>query len=230
MSDQISSVTNGITGCSSRRIRSSDQSSTAETSSLSSLVQPRLGELEVPVARARTRSRRRARARRTRSGSRRTAPSRARSGARAATRSSGPRPSSRRAASGSTSATRSRISRDAFQSLLARSRPCFTRSSLKRTSCEEDIASSPNRSASAPYAGTRRPPRTRAAAASVDQVERVDPGAERLRHPAPVRRLDHRVDVHVRERDLPVSSRPIITIRATQRKMMSRAVEITSVG
>src|SRR3954465_8140534 len=36
MSDQISSVTNGITGWSSRRIRSSDQSRTAETSSLSS--------------------------------------------------------------------------------------------------------------------------------------------------------------------------------------------------
>src|SRR3954465_7382008 len=36
MSDQISSVTNGITGWSSRRIRSSDQSRTAETSALSS--------------------------------------------------------------------------------------------------------------------------------------------------------------------------------------------------
>src|SRR5215210_8766915 len=36
ISDQISSVTNGITGCSSIRIRSSDHRSTAETSSLSS--------------------------------------------------------------------------------------------------------------------------------------------------------------------------------------------------
>src|SRR5918998_6521494 len=36
MSDQISSVTNGITGWSSRRTRSSDHSSTADTSALSS--------------------------------------------------------------------------------------------------------------------------------------------------------------------------------------------------
>ncbi len=41
--------------------------------------------------------------------------------------------------------------------------------------------------------------RTRAA---VDQRQRVDPGAERLRHPAPVRRLDDRVHVDVVERDV----------------------------
>src|SRR4051794_38930226 len=35
----------------------------------------------------------------------------------------------------------------------------------------------------------------------VDLLERVDPGPEALRHPAPVARLDHRVDVDVTERD-----------------------------
>ena len=42
----------------------------------------------------------------------------------------------------------------------------------------------------------------RRARAALDQVERVDPGAERLRHPAPVGRLDDRVDVDVAERDV----------------------------
>ena len=36
----------------------------------------------------------------------------------------------------------------------------------------------------------------------VDLVQRVDPGAQRLRHPAPVGGLDDRVDVDVGERDL----------------------------
>ena len=36
----------------------------------------------------------------------------------------------------------------------------------------------------------------------VDQLERVDAGAQRLRHPPAVRRLDHRVDDHVGERHL----------------------------
>ena len=43
----------------------------------------------------------------------------------------------------------------------------------------------------------------RRARAAVDQIERVDPGAKRLRHPPPVRRLDDRVHVDVVERDLP---------------------------
>ena len=66
--------------------------------------------------------------------------------------SSGP-PASRAAAAGFApvaSAALSRISREAFHSLFARSRPCSTLASLKRTSWLEDIASRPKRSASAP--------------------------------------------------------------------------------
>ena len=52
---------------------------------------------------------------------------------------------------GSTSSRASiSTSRDAFHILLARSRPCWTRASENRTSCADDIASSPKRSASAP--------------------------------------------------------------------------------
>ena len=43
-----------------------------------------------------------------------------------------------------------RIRREAFHSLLARSRPCCTRCWEKRTSWVEDMASRPKRSASAP--------------------------------------------------------------------------------
>ena len=53
ISDQISSVTNGITGCSSRSVRSSAHSSTAETALVVVVVEARLGELEVPVAQLR---------------------------------------------------------------------------------------------------------------------------------------------------------------------------------
>ena len=42
----------------------------------------------------------------------------------------------------------------------------------------------------------------RRARAAVDQAQRVDAGAERLRHPPPVGRLDERVDVDVGERDV----------------------------
>src|SRR5262245_36575511 len=45
----------------------------------------------------------------------------------------------------------SRINRPAFQSLLARSLPCWTLASEKRTSWVEDIASRPKRNASAPW-------------------------------------------------------------------------------
>ena len=39
-------------------------------------------------------------------------------------------------------------------------------------------------------------------AVRIDLGQRIDPGAERLAHPASVRRLDHRMHVDVRERDL----------------------------
>ena len=156
MSDQISSVTNGITGWSSRRIRSSDHSSTADTSSLSSSYRRGLASSRYQSASsdqkppysssAANEKRKSSYSSVTRSVSRSSRDTIQRSSTVVAA-----------AASGSTSATRSRISRVAFHSLLARSRPCFTRSSLKRTSCEEDIASSPNRSASAPYAGNSPP-------------------------------------------------------------------------
>ena len=136
-------------------MRSSAYSSTPDTAALSVLVEARLDQLEVPVAQLRPE-----RVVELERGVREAeavvrARSRSRSAAPAARRSSGPRPSLAAAGSGSTSDTRSRISREAFQSLLARSRPCLTRSSLKRTSCVEDIASRPKRSASAPCSSIR---------------------------------------------------------------------------
>src|SRR4051812_39336818 len=149
MSDQISSVTNGITGWSSLRIRSSDQRSTAETSSLSSSYsrgfassryQSASSDQKPPYSSsAANENRKSSYSSVTREVSR--------SSRETIQRSSTPVAAP---VSGSTSATRSRISRAAFHSLLARSRPCLTRSSLKRTSWEDDMASRPNRSASAP--------------------------------------------------------------------------------
>ena len=78
--------------------------------------------------------------------------------------------------------------RDALKSLLASAWPCSIFSSLKRTSWVEDIASRPKRTASAPWA--------------LDHVQRVDAGAQRLAHPPAVGRLDDRVHVDVRERDV----------------------------
>ena len=76
-----------------------------------------------------------------------------------------------------------------------------------------------------------QPEADRVGAVALDLLERVDAGAQRLRHAPAVGRLDHRVDVDVGERrPRPVNSRPIMIIRATHRKRMSRAVESTSVG
>ena len=133
--------------------------------------------------------------------------------------------------SGSTSDTRSRIRRAAFQSLLARSRPCFTRSSLKRMSCDEDIASRPKRSASAPYAGNS-PPSSYTGGRSPPWI-RSDgsipvPSDFDIRRPSGAW-ITEWMFTSVNG-TCSVSSLPNITMRATQRKMMSRAVEFTSVG
>src|SRR4029453_15714600 len=63
-----------------------------------------------------------------------------------------PRSPTRRARGPASTSSRAfiRISREAFHILLARSRPCRIRALEYRTSCVEDIASRPKRSASAP--------------------------------------------------------------------------------
>ena len=64
-------------------------------------------------------------------------------------RGSGPRPP-RTPGAVASSPTRVMTKRVALKSLLASAWPCWTFSSLKRTSCVEDIASRPKRTASAP--------------------------------------------------------------------------------
>ncbi len=82
----------------------------------------------------------------------------------------------------------SSTSRDAFQSLFVNARPSSSMPSAKRTSCVE--------------AHLQEAVAGGVGAVAVDQVERVDAGAERLRHPPPVGRLDGGVDVDVGERDV----------------------------
>ena len=119
--------------------------------------------------------------------------------------------------SGCASPTFASISRDTFQSLFASLRPSSIIPAEKRTSWVE-------RHLQQPVAG-------RVGAVLVDQLGRVDAGAEALRHPAAVRGEDHRVVVDVVERDgSPMSSIPAQIIRETQRKLMSRPVEQTSPG
>ena len=154
-------------------------------------VQARLGELEVPVAelgpeevveleRGRARARTRRASATVRSVIRSSRERIQRSSTRLGAAGAGATPSS----------TPSRISREAFHSLFARSRPCLTRSSPS--------SGRPGRTTSpAARSAARRAP----CSASIS-VERVDPGAERLRHPAAVGRLDHRVDRDVGERQL----------------------------
>ena len=115
----------------------------------------------------------------------------------------------RRPRSGGSAATRSR----------ACSRACAPpRSSRTRSARPAWTTSSAARSAS-------RRRRTRSIG-----LERVDAGAEALRHPPPVRRVDRRVDVHVWNGISPMSSSPAMIIRASQRKMIPRSVELTSFG
>jgi hypothetical protein len=99
---------------------------------------------------------------------------------------------------------------------LARSRPWRTFSSEYFTSCEEDIASSPKRSASAPWASI-------SSSGSLPVPSDFD-----IRLPSG----DWITEWIATSANggSPVNSIPIITIRATQRKMMSRAVESTWVG
>ena len=117
------------------------------------LVEPRLDASPGTSRTARRRRSRRARARR---GGTRRPRSRSVSSASAACsreriqRSSTVAGSRRRTGTVTPSGTRSSTSREALNSLLASCRPCATFSSLKRTSCVEDIASSPKRTASAP--------------------------------------------------------------------------------
>ena len=54
----------------------------------------------------------------------------------------------------------------------------------------------------------QQPEAQRVGAVHVDLLERVDPGAEALRHPPPVAGLDHRVDVDVAEGDVAGNSMP----------------------
>ena len=68
-------------------------------------------------------------------------------------------------------------------------------------------------------------------AVAVDDVQRVDAVAQALGHLAALAVLDHRVDVHVAERDgRRGSTGPNITMRLTHSVMISRAVHSTLVG
>ena len=65
----------------------------------------------------------------------------------------------------------------------------------------------------------------------LDRLERIEPGSEALRHPPPVGRVDRRVDVDAcGTGSRPSSSSPAMIIRASQRKMIPRSVELTSFG
>ncbi len=86
------------------------------------------------------------------------------------------------------------IRRAAFHSLLASLPPSSIAENENRTSCVERVLHQP-------VAGRVR-------AVPVDQLDRVDAGAERLRHAAPVRREHGRVDDHVGERQLPEQLEP----------------------
>src|SRR5215216_4362152 len=230
ISDQISSVTNGITGWSSLRIRSSDQSSTAETSSLSSSYRRGLASSRYQSASSDQKPPESSSAANEKRKSSYSSVTRAVSRSsldtiqRSSTVTTAP-------ASASTSATRSRISRAAFHSLFARSRPCFTRSSLNFTSWDDDIASRPNRRASAPYAG-KSPPSSYTGGRGPPWI-RADgsmpvPSDFDMRRPSGAWMTEWMFTSV--NGTCSVSSLPNITIRATQRKMMSRAVESTSVG
>ena len=70
----------------------------------------------------------------------------------------------------------------------------------------------------------------RVGAVLVDHVDRVDAGAEALRHPPPVGREHRRVDDHVAERDLAHELEARKIIRFSQRRMISRAVVFRSPG
>jgi hypothetical protein len=65
---------------------------------------------------------------------------------------------------------------------------------------------------------------------AVDQVERIEHVALRLRHLLAFRVAHEAVHIDVAERDLPVKCRVIITMRATQKKMMSKPVTSTDGG
>jgi hypothetical protein len=99
---------------------------------------------------------------------------------------------------------------------LARSSPCFTRSAEKRTSCVDDIASSPKRTASAPWCSI-------SSSGSTPVPSDLD-----IRRPSGAW-ITAWIGTSVNG-SRPVNSIPNITIRATHRKMMSRAVEHTFVG
>ena len=151
--DQISSVTNGITGWAIASVSASTPSAKRLTSRVVVGVEARLDDLQVPVAqlavdevvepeRRAVELERLDRARGLGLGA-----LQAREDPRvldcvpgAAARRPARRPSS----------ARSSTSRDALNSLLASWRPCATFSSEKRTSCVEDIASRPKRVPSAP--------------------------------------------------------------------------------
>ena len=100
--------------------------------------------------------------------------------------------------------------------MLARSRPCFTRASEKRTSWADDIASSPKRSASAPCTSI-------SSSGSIPVPRLFD-----IRRPSGAWMTEWMLTVW--KGISPVNSSEVMTMRATQRKMMSRAVESTSVG
>jgi hypothetical protein len=100
--------------------------------------------------------------------------------------------------------------------LVASWRPWRTRSSLKRTSWVLDIISRPKRSASAPWASISSSGSTPV------------PSDLLIRRPSGACTTEW---MYTSENGTsPMYSRPIITMRATQRKMMSRAVESTWVG
>ena len=145
-SDQISSVTNGITGCASASVSPSTCSASSATSRVVVRVQARLDHLQVPVAQlavdevvhaqrgvVELEARRSRRATSALAACRRERIQRSSTASAAGARSGIPTPSG----------TRSSTSREAFQSLLASWRPWATRSSLKRTSCVEELASRP---------------------------------------------------------------------------------------
>ncbi len=70
----------------------------------------------------------------------------------------------------------------------------------------------------------------RVGAVFVDQFERIDDVALRLRHLGAGGVAHQRVDVDVVERHFLLKCSPIIIMRATQKKMMSKPVTSAEVG
>src|SRR5207244_1532980 len=109
-----------------------------------------------------------------------------------------------------------RIRRDTFQSLFVSLRPSSIGPTEKRTSCVDDIFSSPYRVASAPYSST-------ASRGSIPVPRLFD-----MRRPSGALIVAWMLTVWKGMSS--ISSRPAMIMRASHKKMIPRSVELTSFG